>query len=203
MQADYIYNEIMRLRKLHPKMKVYAVCADMCASAAYYIASAADDIYADPASLVGSIGVMYNGFGFVGTLEKLGIQRRLLTAGDHKDFMDPFSPETKTDHATMEKLLSTIHQQFIDKVKRGRGKRLANNPIIYSGSVWTGTQAKKLGLIDGFGSAGYVAREVIKNDKIRNYTVRSHYIAEISKLLGQTMSTKFIADITGFDRLFS
>ena len=194
VQADYIYNEIQRQKKLHPKIKVYAVCTDLCASAAYYIAAAADDIYASPSSLVGSIGVIFNGFGFVDTLKKVGAERRLITAGSHKGFMDPFTPMKKSEVTFTKDLLNGIHQQFIHAVEEGRGNRLKETSEIFSGLIWTGTKAKQMGLIDGFGSAGYVARDVIKQKDIIDYTVKPSPLEQIAKkfgmAIGETFSTK-------------
>lgn len=183
VQADYIYNEIVRLRKLHPKKKVYAVCVDTCASGAYYIAAAANEIYANAASMVGSIGVLYNGFGFTGAMEKLGIDRRLLTAGKDKGMLDAFSPVNKEQEEKLKTMLDIIYEQFKQRVTEGRGSRLKQSPEIFTGAIFTGKQARELGLIDGFGSAGYVAREVIKQDRIVNYT-KQNYFEKIVKHFG-------------------
>ncbi|MEO5702567.1 MAG: S49 family peptidase, partial [Gammaproteobacteria bacterium] len=161
VQAGYINDEIRRLRTEYPSIPLYAVITDICASGGYYVAVAADKIYADKASLVGSIGVLMDGFGFTGTMEKLGVERRLITAGENKGFLDPFSPVKEDDVQHVQGLLGDIHRQFIDTVKRGRGKRLKENADIYNGLVWTGEQSVKLGLIDGLGSSSYVAREII------------------------------------------
>ncbi|MEJ2398793.1 MAG: S49 family peptidase [Gammaproteobacteria bacterium] len=191
VQAGYIYDEIRRLRKSHPKIKVYAVIADICASGGYFIASSADDIYADKASLVGSIGVIMNGFGFVDTLKKLGIQRRLYTAGKHKGFLDPFSPVKPDEVAHAQAMLDNIHQQFIDAVKAGRGKRLTqNNKNLFSGLIWTGEESLKLGLIDGYGSTRYVAREIIKAPHIVNYTHRPNIWQRFADRIGASAATK-------------
>jgi len=181
VQASYIYKEIRRLKKENDKIKVYAVCVDMCASAAYYIAAAADSIYADPSSIVGSIGVVYNGFGFTGTMDKLGIDRRLVTAGKNKGFMDPFSPIKPEQEVHLQNMLDDVHQQFINAVIEGRSNRLQQNPIIFSGLFWSGDKAKQLGLIDGFGSAGSVAREIIKVERIKDFTVKPEYLARLLK----------------------
>lgn len=191
VQASYVYNEIMRLKAKYPKIKVYAVCSDVCASAAYYIASAADTIYADPSSIVGSIGVLMDGFGFVDTLQKLGVQRRLITAGSEKGFLDPFSPMSPQDQNYAHIMLETVHQQFINAVKRGRGARLKITPLTFSGLAWTGAQALPLGLIDGFGSAGYVAREVIKNTNVVDYTKKSGLFSNLGKQMGTTFYHQF------------
>jgi len=190
IQAGYIYDEIKRLRKQHPKVKVYAVVTDICASGGYYIASAADDIYADKASLVGSIGVIMNGFGFVDSLKKLGVERRLYTAGEHKGFLDPFSPENKDEVAHVHKMLENIHQQFIAAVKAGRGDRLKDDKNLFSGLIWTGQESLKLGLIDGLASAGTVARDVIKAKDIVNYTHRPDYWQRIADRIGASAATR-------------
>lgn len=193
VQADYIYNEIVRLRKEHPKIKVYAVCTDSCASAAYYIAAAADDIYANPASIVGSIGVLYDGFGFTGAMQKLGVDRRLITAGKNKGFLDPFSPLKPQEEVTLRGMLDQIHLQFEEKVKEGRGNRLKNDPDLFSGLFWTGANAKKLGLIDGFGSPGYVIREVIKVKYTHNYTVKPSYFERFTKQFSTAFSNVLLS----------
>jgi len=190
VQAGYIYDEIKRLRKQHPKVKVYAVVTDICASGGYYIASAADDIYADKASLIGSIGVIMNGFGFVDSLKKLGVERRLYTAGEHKGFLDPFSPENKDEVAHVHKMLENIHQQFIAAVKAGRGDRLKDDKNLFSGLIWTGQESLKLGLIDGLASAGTVARDVIKAKDIVNYTHRPDYWQRIADRIGASAATR-------------
>ena len=192
VQADYIYNEIMRYRALHPKVKVYAVCTDVCASAAYYIAAAANEIYANPASLVGSIGVVYNGFGFVDLMKKVGVERRLITAGEHKGFLDPFSPASEEEAGLLKEILDHVHKQFENKVEQGRGARLHKTPTLYSGLFWSGDQAKALGLIDGFGSAGSVARDVIKTKQIVNYTIEDSYFEKFAHEFGLGLSDAFL-----------
>ena len=172
VQSGYIYDEIVRLRKLHPDTRLYSVITDIGASGGYYVASAADSIYADKASLVGSIGVISSGFGFVGAMEKLGVTRRTYTAGEYKAFMDPFQPMDKEASSRWQSSLDTIHKQFIDSVKQGRGDRLVDNPDIFSGMVWTGEKAKELGLVDGLGSAGFVARDVVGEEEIMDFTPR-------------------------------
>lgn len=184
VQAGYIYDEILRLRNKHPEIKVYAVVSELAASAAYYIASAADEIYADKASIVGSIGVLMDGYGFVETMNKLGVERRLLTAGENKGFLDPFSPLKEKDKEFMQGLLQNVHTQFIDAVKRGRGNRIKDDPIIYSGYVWSGEKSIEMGLVDGLGSAGYVAREIIKAEKIVDFTQQPDYLARIADRIG-------------------
>ncbi len=185
VQAGEVYDNIMRLRKKYPKKKVYAVCTDMCASGAYYIAAAANDVYVDKASLVGSIGVLMNGFGFVDTLKKVGATRRLITAGSEKGFMDPFSPVKESDVKYMHKMLGIIHQQFINSVKKGRGKRLKlDTPLLFSGLVWTGQQAVQIGLADGLGSPTEVARDVIKTKNIVDYTQQQSLFSKFSAKVG-------------------
>lgn len=184
VQAGRINDEIRRLRKLHPNVPLYAVIDDICASGGYYVAVAADRIYADKASVVGSIGVLMNGFGFVGAMDKLGIERRLLTAGAHKGFLDPFSPQNPDDVAHARELLASIHGQFIDVVKQGRGERLKDDPRLFSGLVWTGAQGVELGLVDALGDADTVAREVFKADKVVDYTVRPAYFEKLIRSAG-------------------
>jgi len=171
VQAGIINDEIHRLKAMHGK-KVYAVVEETCASAAYYIAAAADNIYVDKASLVGSIGVLMDGFGFTGLMDKLGIERRLMTAGENKAMLDPFSPQDESQKAYIQSMLAEIHQQFIEVVRKGRGDRLESNPDIFSGLVWSGQQAVALGLADGLGNLDYVAREVVQAEDIVDYTQR-------------------------------
>lgn len=184
VQAGYVYDEIKRLREKYPDTPLYAVISDMCASGGYYIASAADKIYADRASVVGSIGVRMDSFGFVGAMQKLGIERRLLTAGEHKGFLDPFLPVKQDEKEHVKALLDDIHRQFIERVKEGRGERLASDDEIFSGLVWTGEQSLALGLIDGLGSASYVAREVIGVEKIVDFTPAPDYLERLAKRFG-------------------
>jgi protease-4 len=184
VQSGYINDEIFRLRKLHPDIKVYAVITDICASGGYYIASAAHQIYADKASLVGSIGTVMDGFGFVGTLEKLGIERRLWAAGEHKGFLDPFSPLRPEDVSHIQRLLKEVHQQFIDIVKKGRGERLNEDPSLFTGLIWTGEQGLKLGLVDALGSSSHIAREVVHAERIVDFTEREDYLDRLAKQLG-------------------
>jgi protease-4 len=189
VQSAYIYNEIRRLRKKYPKIPLYAVVTDMCASGGYYVASAADKIYADKASIVGSIGVRMDSFGFVGTLEKLGMQRRLYTAGANKGFLDPFLPVKESDVEHVKKLLDDIHGQFIAAVKEGRGDRLADDPQLFSGLFWTGDESVALGLVDAIGSPGYVAREVIGQEEIVDYTKKPDLLTRITKRIGVAMAS--------------
>ena len=184
VQADYIYTIIRHYHERHSKIKTYAVCVDICASAAYYIAAAADEIYANPASMVGSIGVLYNGFGFTDTLQKVGVTRRLQTAGVNKGFLDPFSPEKPEQKAFLQTLLNDVHEQFINKVKEGRGSRLKIDDLTFSGLFWTGQQALDRGLIDGFASAGDLARTTIKVHQLIDYTYTESMFDKVSKTIG-------------------
>ncbi len=187
VQAGYVNDEIRRLRGKYPDIPVYAVIMDVCASGGYYIAAAADRIYADKASLVGSIGVRMDGFGFVEAMHKLGIERRLLTAGQYKGLLDPFSPVDPTVEQHIHGLLETIHRQFIDIVKQGRGKHLVDDERLYSGLIWTGEQGLELGLVDALGSSSKVAREVIRAEDIIDFTVREDYFDRFAKRLGTAM----------------
>ena len=190
VQSGYVYDEIRRLRGLHPDIKVYAVISDLGASGAYYIASAADEIYADKASLVGSIGVTAAGFGFVGAMDKLGIQRRAYTSGEHKAFLDPFEPEKPDETKFWQGVLNVTHEQFITSVKQGRGDRLKDkdHPELFSGLVWTGQQALPLGLIDGLGNASSVARDVIGEKELIDFTVQESAFDRFSKKLGASVA---------------
>lgn len=184
VQAGYVYDEIRRLRDEYPDKKVYAVIADVGASGAYYIAAAADEIYANRASLVGSIGVVAGGFGFTGLMKKLGVERRLYTAGENKAFLDPFSPAKPEQEAFWQSVLENTHQQFINAVKQGRGDRLADDERLFSGLVWSGEQALGLGLIDGLGSASYVARELVGAEKLVDYSHRRSPFEDLVDQLG-------------------
>ena len=186
VQAGIINDEITRLKALHNK-KVYAVVEETCASAAYYIAAAADSIYVDKASLVGSIGVLMDGFGFTGLMEKLGIERRLMTAGENKAMLDPFSPQDEAQRAYIQAMLTEIHTQFIGVVRKGRGERLKETPDTFSGLVWSGQQAVNLGLADGLGSLDYVAREVVKAEDIVDYTQRENLGWRLAKRFGASI----------------
>lgn len=188
VQADYMFNTIRYYRQKHKDIKIYAVCVDMCASAAYYVAAAADEIYANPSSLVGSIGVLYNGFGFVDTMQKLGVSRRLQVSGRNKGFMDQFSPVQPTEEKYLQTMLDEIHDQFIDRVKQGRGKRLHIDDDTFSGLFWTGLDAKKRGLIDGFASSGQLAREIIKVELFVDYTYQPSVIERVAKNIGTAMA---------------
>lgn len=186
VQAGIVNDEIRRLKALHGK-KVYAVVEEICASGAYYIAVAADEIYVDKASLVGSIGVLMDGFGFTGLMEKLGIERRLMTAGENKAMLDPFSPQDEAQRAYIQAMLTEIHTQFIGVVRKGRGERLKETPDTFSGLVWSGQQAVNLGLADGLGSLDYVAREVVKAEDIVDYTQRENLGWRLAKRFGASI----------------
>lgn len=183
VQAGIINDEIRRLKSKHDK-PVYAVVEEACASAAYYIAVSADKIYVDKASIVGSIGVLMDGFGFTGLMEKLGVERRLMTAGENKGFLDPFSPQTEKQRAYAQTMLDQIHQQFIVVVKEGRGKRLKDTPDMFSGLFWTGQQAVELGLADQLGNLDYVAREVVQAEDIVDYTRHPNVAERLVKRFG-------------------
>lgn len=183
VQAGLVNDEIRRLKALHKK-KVYAVCEEMCASAAYYIAVAADQIYVDKASMVGSIGVLMDGFGFTGVMDKLGVERRLMTAGENKAMMDPYSPRNPQHEAYAQAMLDQIHKQFIDVVKTGRGKRLKDDPTMFSGLFWNGQQAVSLGLADHLGSLDAVARDVVKAEEVIDYTQKSNLAERLAKRFG-------------------
>lgn len=183
VQAGMMNDEIVRLKAKYKK-PVYAVVEETCASAAYYIAASADKIFVDKASIVGSIGVLMDGFGFTGLMDKLGVERRLMTAGENKGFLDPFSPQTEQQRAYAQTMLNQIHQQFITVVKNGRGKRLKETPEMFSGLFWTGQQAIDLGLADQLGSLEYVAREVVKTEEIIDYTRRENVAERLAKKFG-------------------
>jgi protease-4 len=186
VQAGMINDEIVRLKAKHNK-PVYAVVEETCASAAYYIAAAADDIFVNKASIVGSIGVLMDGFGFTGTMDKLGVERRLLTAGENKGFLDPFSPQTEKQRDFAQKMLDQIHQQFIAAVKAGRGDRLKETPETFSGLFWTGQQAIDMGLADQIGSLDQVARDVVKAEDVIDYTRRENVAERLARRFGAAL----------------
>ena len=186
VQAGIINDEIRRLKGLHDK-KVYAVVEETCASAAYYIAAAADDIYVDKASLVGSIGVLMDGFGFTGLMEKVGVERRLMVAGQNKALLDPFSPQDEEQKAYLQTMLNEIHAQFIEVVKQGRGSRLKESEDTFSGLVWSGQQAVGQGLADGLGNLDYVAREVVKAEEVVDYTQRENLGLRLARRFGASI----------------
>ena len=197
VQSDLIYREIKRLRGLHKDTPVHAMVGDICASGGYYIAAAADQIHVNPSSIVGSIGVIMNGFGFTGGMERLGVERRLLTAGENKAFLDPFSPVKPDEVAHARKLLDEIHAQFIDAVKKGRGDRIKDNGKLFGGLMWTGTQAIELGLVDAVGSTGSVAREVIKAEDVVDYTPAPDLAERFAKRFGAAAGTAMAKALGG------
>jgi protease-4 len=189
VQSGIINDEIRRLRAKYPDIPLYAVVEDICASGGYYVAVAADKIYVDKASIVGSVGVLMDGFGFTGTMDKLGVERRVLTAGENKAFMDPFSPLNPAHKKFAQSMLNEIHQQFIAVVKQGRGKRLKDNPDLFTGLVWSGAQSVEMGLADGFGTVESVARDVVKADDVRDYTVKPNFAEKFAQKFGANMGT--------------
>ncbi|MBQ0941923.1 S49 family peptidase [Ideonella sp. 4Y16] len=186
VQAGIVNDEIRRLKALHKK-KVYAVVEEMCASGAYYIAAAADEIYVDKASLVGSIGVLMDGFGFTGLMDKLGVERRLLTAGENKGMLDPFSPQNDKQTAYAKAMIGQIHEQFIQVVREGRGDRLKETPETFSGLFWNGEEAVKLGLADAYGNLDFVAREVVKAEHVIDYTPQENVAERLAKQFGASI----------------
>lgn len=195
VQAGMINDEIGRLRTTYPRKPVYVVVDEICASGGYYVAAAADKIFVNKASIVGSIGVLMDGFGFAGLMEKLGVERRLMTAGENKGFMDPFSPQTKNQRAYAQEMLDEVHQQFIDVVRKGRGKRLKETPLTFSGLFWSGTKAVELGLADGFGTVDSVARDELKAEDIVDYTQRDGISERLLKKFGGAVGS---AAVTSF-----
>lgn len=206
VQSGYVYDEMWRLREKYPDKKLFAVITDLGASGGYYMAAAANNIYADKASLVGSIGVTASGFGFVGMMDKLGVERRHFTSGEHKAFLDPFSPVKDGESVFWQQVLGSVHKQFIDVVRRGRGDRLKfseamSESKMFSGLVWSGEQALELGLIDGLGSPGYVAREIIGVEDMVNYTVKPSpldaLVAQLGVSVGRGAAASFGAHPDG------
>ena len=192
VQAGHINDEIRRLRAKYPNIPVYAVVEDICASGGYYVAVAADKIYVDKSSIIGSIGVLMDGFGFTGTMEKLGVERRLLAAGENKGFLDPFSPIQESQKAYAEKMLNEIHQQFINVVRQGRGKRLKETSEMFSGLLWIGQKSIELGLADAIGGIDYVAREVIKAEDIVDFTPRENIAERVARRFGAAMAETLV-----------
>ena len=188
VQAGYINDEIKRLRGLHPNIPLYAVVEDVCASGGYYVAVAADKIYVDKSSIVGSIGVVMDGFGFTGIMEKLGVERRSITAGENKRFLDPFSPLTPAHREFAEKMLAEVHQQFITVVRSGRGQRLKETPEMFSGLIWVGQKSIELGLADALGSVDSVARDVIKAEDVVDFTPRENIAERVARKFGAVMA---------------
>ncbi len=188
VQAGMINDEIRRLRTKHKDIPLYVAVEDVCASGGYYVAAAADRIYVDKASIVGSIGVLMDGFGFTGTMDKLGVERRLLTAGENKGFLDPFSPQNTKHKEFAQTMLGEIHQQFIDVVKKGRGSRLKENPEMFSGLMWSGAKSIELGLADAFGTVDTIARDVIQAEDVRDYTVKPNIAEKFAKQFGANLA---------------
>jgi protease-4 len=198
VQAGMVNNEIRRLRALHPQIPVYAVVSDLGASGAYYIAVAADRIYVNRASLVGSIGVLMDGFGFTGTMEKLGVERRMYTAGQSKGFLDPFSPVQRRDVAHVNAILEDIHRQFIEVVKRGRGDRLVGGDELFSGLVWTGEQSIRIGLADELNDLHGVARDVIGAETLIDYTPSQDILSRFADRLGASAARELAVQVRGW-----
>jgi len=192
VQAQAIYDEMRRLRKKYPDIPLYAVVEDIGASGGYFVAAGADRIYVGKASIVGSIGVLMNGFGFTGLMEKLGIERRLITAGENKGMLDPFSPMAEKDVEHAKKMMSEIHDQFVGVVREGRGTRLKGGPEIFSGLVWTGQKSIELGLADAIGSLEYVAREVVKAEEIVDFTQKENIAEKLAKRFGSGVASTLL-----------
>lgn len=190
VQSAYINSEITRLREMYPEKPLYAVVSDICASGGLYVAVAADKIFANESSIVGSIGVRMDGFGFEEAIEKLGVERRLLTAGEHKALLDPFSPENPVEKKHVQTMLNDIHQDFINVVKKGRGDRLSDDPTLFTGLFWTGRKAMELGLVDGMGSAGYVAREVVGAEDIVDYSYQEDIFQRLAGRIGSSIGSQ-------------
>lgn len=191
VQSGIINDEIRRLRTLFPNIPFYVVVEDICASGGYYVAAAADKIYVNKASLVGSIGVLMNGFGFTGVMDKLGVERRLITAGENKGFLDPFSPVEAKQKEFAQVMINDIHQQFIEVVKKGRGKRLKETPETFSGLIWTGQRSIEMGLADDFGTVESVARDVIKAKDVIDYTQKANIAERFAKRFGAGVAQGF------------
>lgn len=187
VQAGIIVDEIRRLKKGYPDKPLYVVVDEICASGGYYIAAAADKIYVNKASIVGSVGVLMDSFGFTGTMEKLGVERRLMTAGVNKGFLDPFSPQSEKHRAHAQEMLNEIHQQFITVVRTGRGARLKETPETFSGLYWTGAKAVDMGLADGFGTVDTVARDIVKAEDIVDYTAHEGLPERVLKKFGASV----------------
>ncbi len=196
VQAGYINDEIVRLRIKHKDIPLYVVVQDVCASGGYYIAAAADKIFVDKASIVGSIGVLMDGFGFTGAMEKVGIERRLVTAGANKGFLDPFSPNNADQQKYAQQMVAEIHEQFIKVVRDGRGKRLKETPEMFTGLVWSGEKSVALGLADGLGSLDYVAREILKAEQIVDYTQEESLSDQFARRFGTSVSEAFWQSIS-------
>lgn len=198
VQAGVISDEIGRLRAKHADKPLYVVVEDICASGGYYVAAAADRIFVDKASIVGSIGVLMDGFGFTGSMDKLGVERRLLTAGTNKGFLDPFSPQNERHKEHAQGMLDDIHRQFIEVVRKGRGARLKENPEMFSGLMWTGAKSIELGLADDFGTVESVARDVIKAEEIRDYTIKPNFAEKFARRFGADAAAGLANALTRF-----
>jgi protease-4 len=197
VQAGQINDEIRRLRAKYPDIPIYAVVDEICASGAYYVAVATDRIYVDKASLVGSIGVIMDGFGLVGAMDKVGVERRTLIAGENKNFLDPFAPVVPKQKEFAQQMLNEIHQQFIAAVKQGRGARLKESPELFSGLVWTGQRSIELGLADALGSVDSVARDAIKAEEVVDFTVQENIASRVARKFGATLGKSFASTIAG------
>ncbi|MGZ5008404.1 MAG: signal peptide peptidase SppA [Methylobacter sp.] len=197
VQSSYVYEEIRKIKKEHPDLPIYAVVSDICASGCYFIVSASDKIFVNPSSLVGSIGVLMDGFGFVDVMQKLGVERRLFTAGAHKAMLDPFSPSKEDETHYVQSLLNQVHQQFIGAVKAGRGDRLKENPDMFSGLVWTGEEGVKLGIVDGVGNQDYVAKELIGAETLVDFTRQEQLLDKIAGKLGASFGQAIGSMIQG------
>jgi len=198
VQSGIINDEMRRLRAAHPEIPLHVVVEDVCASGGYYVAAAADKIFVDKASIIGSIGVLMDGFGFTGTMEKLGVERRLLTAGENKGFLDPFSPQNEQHKDHAKQMLSEVHAQFIDVVRKGRGKRLKETPDMFSGLMWSGAKSIELGLADGYGTVDSVARDVFKASDVRDFSVKQNFAEKFAKQFGADMAESMASVLTGF-----
>lgn len=197
VQSSYVYEEIRKIKKEHPNLPIYAVVSDICASGCYYIVSASDKIFVNPSSLVGSIGVLMDGFGFVDVMQKLGVERRLFTAGAHKAMLDPFSPPKEDEFRYVQTLLNQVHQQFISAVKAGRGDRLKENPDLFSGLVWTGEEGVKLGIVDAVGNQAYVAKELIGAETLVDFSRQEHLLDRIAGKLGASFGQAISSLVQG------
>ncbi len=195
VQSDYVYHEIRRLKAERPDLPIYAVVSDVCASGGYYIASAADKIFVNPSSLIGSIGVIMNGFGFVTAMEKLGVERRLMIAGEHKALLDPFSDVSSEEKNHVQELLTRVHEQFITAVREGRGDRLKNNPDLFSGLIWTGAQSIEMGLADSVGNTRSVAKDVIGAEELVDFTPQEKLFDRLASQVG-VMVGRVVTELT-------
>jgi len=201
VQSSYVYEAIRELKNTHPTLPIYAVVEDLCASGCYFIASAADKIFVNQSSIVGSIGVVMNGFGFTDTMKSLGVERRLYTAGEHKGFLDPFSNVKPAEKAHVQRMLNDIHAEFIESVKSGRGERLAENPDLFSGLVWAGSESIELGLTDAIGDVRSVAKNEIGEEKIVDFTAQQPFLEKLAKSMGAATAS-FMANFTTLNKVF-